>query len=63
MTWCPKRERSNDETSYIRGRRAGYKGILSVPAEVEFVQDFLSFWSHFVLGVSCPLLSNPDLKR
>jgi hypothetical protein len=55
-------ERSNDETSYIHCKSAGCKGAI-IPGESDFVQKFLSVWSHFVFGVTLPLARNPDPKR
>jgi hypothetical protein len=43
-------------------RRAGCKRI-SFPDEVEVIEQFLSVWSHFVLGVTFPLAANPISKR
>jgi hypothetical protein len=34
-------------------------GTFKFPDEIEFVQKFLSAWSHFVLRVTLPLPANP----
>jgi hypothetical protein len=49
--------------AYIRGRRSAGCKVVSFPDEPDFVQNFLSVLTHFVIEVSSALRTNPHPKR
>jgi hypothetical protein len=54
---------TNDETSYIHGRRGGCKDR-SFPSEPDLVKKFLSVWLQSVILIMSPLVHDePNTKR